>query len=252
MKRLKREGVAFGFSATAWRGNAEDVVSDAFIDEMLRVGCLYGWYFQYIPIGREPDTSLMITPVQRELLRKRVYELRNTRPIFLVDFWNDGPEVQGCMAGGKRYLHINNRGDVEPCVFCHFAQHNVHESTVTEALRSPFFRDIRAGIPYDGNYLRACMLIDRPEVFRSDHRKHRPRATHDGGEGFVTELADDLDRNAREVAEKFDKAWREGDWMKLYPDPPESYFTRNGNGRSAAPPYDEPRSRLDARYSRTK
>lgn len=217
---LHMNGVCFGFSATATRHNAEGIVSDEFITRMLELGCLYGWYFQYIPIGRDPDTSLMVTPEQRNYMRHRVYRLRNTRPIFLADFWNDGPEVDGCMAGGKRYLHLTNNGDIEPCVFCHFATHNIKDSTIQEALRSPFFTDIRQGIPYDGNVLRACMLIDRPEVFRRYYEKHHPRATHKGGEGFVTKLASDLDRNAQENAAILDRAWRTGDWMKLYPDPP--------------------------------
>ncbi|MDI6689061.1 MAG: hypothetical protein QME54_01310 [Actinomycetota bacterium] len=34
-------------------------------------------------------------------------------PILLVDFWDDGPLVEGCLAGGKLYVHINN--DLRPC-----------------------------------------------------------------------------------------------------------------------------------------
>jgi MoaA/NifB/PqqE/SkfB family radical SAM enzyme len=234
MGHLREEGVPFGFSATATRHNAEEIASEKFVNEMLSVGCLYGWYFQYIPVGRNPDMSLMVTAAQREMMRKRTYHLRNTLPIYLGDFWNDGPEVQGCMAGGKRYLHITNRGDVEPCVFCHFAVDNVKDKTLTEALRSPFFRDIRSGIPYDGNYLRACMLIDRPSVFRSYFDKHKPYPTHPGGEALVTELAGPLDRSADEVKKIYDPAWLAGDWMKVYPDPPEDIYSGRSSGSTGS------------------
>jgi MoaA/NifB/PqqE/SkfB family radical SAM enzyme len=54
----------------------------------------------------------------------------------------DGPLTGGCIAGGRLYFHINHRGDVEPCIFCHFATHNINECSVAEALASPFFRSI--------------------------------------------------------------------------------------------------------------
>jgi len=146
---------------------------------------------------------------------------RQERPIFLGDFWNDGPEVNGCMAGGHRYFHITNDGDLEPCVFCHFAAENIHDKTLTEALKHPFYRDIREGIPYDGNSLRPCMLIDRPWVFRDHFERYEDvEPTHEGAETLVTSLADDMDEHAKQWAEVAERAWREGDFMGLFPYPP--------------------------------
>ena len=58
--------------------------------------------------------------------RKKAYELirqaRKEQPLFALDFWNDGEYVQGCIAGGRHYLHINANGDVEPCAFCSLFQ----------------------------------------------------------------------------------------------------------------------------------
>lgn len=223
MERLHRHGVLVGYSATATRHNWDEISSEAFVKLMLEKGCFYGWYFQYIPVGRDPDPSIMVTPEQRDQLRRRIYKWRNTHPIFLADFWNDGPEVGGCMAGGKRYLHINNLGDIEPCVFAHFAVDNIRDKTLTEALKSPFFTAIRNGIPYDGNTLRACMIVDRPEVLRQYCAKYGARPTHEGGESLLTTLAPQMDENARGVAEIYDKAWAMGDWMRAFPDPPPDY-----------------------------
>jgi MoaA/NifB/PqqE/SkfB family radical SAM enzyme len=218
MDVLRKNGVFFGFSVTATRHNADYLCGDEFIDLMVRMGCLYGWYFQYIPTGRNPDAGLMVTPLQRDNLRRAVYRHRNTRPVLVADFWNDGPEIGGCMAGGKRYLHINANGDVEPCVFAHFAVDNIRCKTLTQCLESPFFRAIREGIPYDGNALRACMITDRPEILRKYCREFGARPTHPGAEALMGRLAPQMDAYARGVAEIYDKAWREGDWMRLYPD----------------------------------
>jgi len=223
MQRLHDHGVLVGYSATAARHNWDEISCEEFIELMLDKGCFYGWYFQYIPIGRNPDPSLMVTPEQRDQLRRRVYKWRNTRPLFLADFWNDGPEIGGCMAGGKRYLHINSSGDIEPCVFAHFAIDNIRDTTLVEALESPFFTDIRNGIPYDGNTLRACMIVDRPDVLRRHCARHGAHPTHEGGDTILTSLAPQMDENARGVAQVYDKAWTEGDWMRAFPEPPDDY-----------------------------
>ena len=166
MDNLKEAGVVFGFSATSTSLNAEIIGSDEFMDFYIKKGCLFGWFFQYIPIGLKPDVSLMASPEQRNELRKRVKHIRETKDIFVGDFWNDGPYVEGCMAGGRLYLHINNKGDIEPCVFCHFAVDNIKDTTIKEAIQSDFFRAIRNEYPYgEGNLLTPCMIIDNPEEY---------------------------------------------------------------------------------------
>ena len=52
MARLKEEGVLFGFSATATRQNNELVIRDEFVNFLAEQGCFIGWYFNYIPIGK--------------------------------------------------------------------------------------------------------------------------------------------------------------------------------------------------------
>ncbi|MBL7132077.1 MAG: radical SAM protein [Candidatus Omnitrophica bacterium] len=216
MDLLREKGVGFGFSVMSTRNNVEMVTSDEFVDLMLKKGCFNGWYFQYIPIGLNPDISLMLTPEQRDFSRRRLYRLRNTKPIFLVDFWNDGPVVNGCMAGGRNYLHINPFGDVEPCVFAHFAVDNIRNKSLVEILKSPFFTAIREAIPYDGNTLRACMIVDRPHLLRKYVKEFNAYPTHEGAEGLITTLSKDVDEYANGVAQIYNKAWQEGDWISLF------------------------------------
>ncbi len=222
-ERLRENGVIFGFSATATRKNIEYLGTDEWIDGMIDAGCHIGWYFQYIPIGRNPDMTLQPTPEQRNVFRKRVYAHRNEHPIFAVDFWNDGPVSSGCLAGGRVYLHINTNGDIEPCVFAHFAVDNVHDTSIVDALRGDFLTGIRENIPYDGNMLRACMIIDRPEILREHCHRCGAKPTHAGGESILTTLADDIDKYALGVKELYDSAWENGDWIQHYPMPPSDY-----------------------------
>ncbi|MCX6384368.1 MAG: radical SAM protein [Actinobacteria bacterium] len=204
---LKRHGVIYGFSVTATRKNNDIVVSDEFIDIMIKKGVFVGWYFNYIPIGREPDMNLMPTPQQRDYRRKRILEIRKTKNITIADFWNDGNLVQGCMAGGKNYLHINVDGDVEPCVFVHFAADNIKEKSLVEIITSPFFMAFRKRQPYSENLLRPCSIIDSPQILRDVIAETGAHPTHEGAETIITTLAKPLDEYAEAWKCYADKAW---------------------------------------------
>jgi MoaA/NifB/PqqE/SkfB family radical SAM enzyme len=209
MRYLKEAGIIFGFSATQTRENHGVITSRAFIDFLIDQGCLLGWYFMYVPVGREPQVQLMPSPQQRDALRAWIEEVRSSRPILVADFWNDGPVVGGCISGGRKYFHINARGDVEPCVFCHFATHNIKEASLKTALNSPLFRALRVEQPFHENLLRPCLLVDRPELGRRLALETGAYFTHPGADTIFTELAGDMDRFAEAYAPLADQAWRE-------------------------------------------
>jgi MoaA/NifB/PqqE/SkfB family radical SAM enzyme len=216
MRVLREAGCIYGFSATVTRHNAELLASEAFLDHYLNAGCYFGWFFTYIPIGRGPDLDLMATPEQRDMLRRRTLEIRRTRPIFVADFWNDGPLTGGCMAGGRMYLHINHRGDVEPCVFAHFAVDNLHNCTLREALTSKLFRAIQSRQPYCDNPLRPCMIIDHPHILREVVAESGAVSTDGTSHALLDEKAQGLDEYAQRYGELAEKAWAEEDysWAK--------------------------------------
>ncbi len=208
---MKRAGMAFGFSATYTNRSADSIASDTFIRTMRDAGCYMGWIFQYVPIGKTPDLSYMATPQQRTALHLKVREWRKNPefPVFVGDFWNDGPHVDGCMAGGQKYWHIIANGDVEPCVFVPFAVDNIHGKSLVDIARSPFFAAIREAQPYDDdNLLRPCMVIDHPHVLREIVEKHQARPCHPGLEAILQgKVAAGLESYARGVREALDPLW---------------------------------------------
>lgn len=209
MDNLKREGALFGFSATATRENNDLIVSERFVDFYKAKGCDIGWYFHYVPVGKLPGVELMPTAAQRMFRREEIIKRRARHDILLADFWNDGPMVGGCMAGGRRYLHINACGDVEPCVFCHFAVDNIKDKSLKEILNSKFFTEIRKRQPYNDNLLRPCMIIDVPQVLRDVVTSCKAHPTHWGAEAVINELADDLDTYSEAYGEIADEKWEE-------------------------------------------
>jgi MoaA/NifB/PqqE/SkfB family radical SAM enzyme len=213
MDLLRESKILFGFSATLTRTNAALLNSDEFIDAMISKGCVLGWYFMYVPIGLEPNVDLMLTPEQRGQQYERLTSLRATKPILLADFWHDGPLVGGCIAGGRKYFHINANGDVEPCVFCHYATHNIRNTPLKEAIFSPMFRSLCARLPLHENLLRPCTLVDDPKVGRDTIATFRPYFTHPGADIIFTDLADEMDDYAIRYATVADELWE-----KYFPD----------------------------------
>lgn len=207
MDRLRKRGVPFGSSLTVTRHNVEELTSDELFDHLHKMGVMVVWYFLFMPVGKDPDTSLMPTPEQRDYLRERGSLLRDRYPIFIADFWNDAPFVGGCIAGGTNYININANGDVEPCVFTHVAVDKIFGKSLTEVLNSDFFKAIRSRQPYTDNMLTPCMIIDNPHIFREICRDHDAYPTHEGAEDVREKISRELDEYGRAVRAYFDPIW---------------------------------------------
>ena len=162
MKRLNDRGIPFGASLCYTSKNTDVLASDEYIDWLIDQGVKFAWFFTYMPTGNGAVTDLMVSPEQRALMFKKMREWRETKPIFALDFWNDGEYVQGCIAGGRHYFHINSNGDCEPCAFVHYSNVNIKECSVLEALQSPLFMAYKNNQPFSNNMLRPCPVLDNP------------------------------------------------------------------------------------------
>jgi MoaA/NifB/PqqE/SkfB family radical SAM enzyme len=152
MDHLVAQGVPFGISATATRENAEIILSDEFLNYYFREkGAIYGWIFQYMPIGRSFAIDLMITPEQRKWMLEKEMEVIYRENLFLVDFWNGGPMSGGCIAAGRPggYFYIDGNGNIAPCAFFPYYLDNIYKvyeegRDMTSVLKSDYFRALRA------------------------------------------------------------------------------------------------------------
>ena len=199
MDILKKYGAPFGFSTCYHSKNTEVVGSDEYIDFMVDKGCMFGWYFTYMPLGKDAVPELLATPDQREYMYHQVRKARTEKPIFLMDFWNDGEYVDGCIAGGRCYLHINANGDVEPCAFIHYANVNIREVSLLEALKSPLFMEYRRKQPFNENHLRPCPLLDNPDALKEMVHNSCACST----QPIDKEDVDDLTEKCKEIAERW-------------------------------------------------
>ena len=212
MDALREAGVLFGFSATATRLNTQVYYDEAFYDHLIEKGCLFGWFFIFVPVGQDSSTDLMVTPTQRDKLREAVSRMRQTKPLFVADFWDDGCLTGGCMSGGTLYMHVNYRGDLEPCVFMHFAEENILDiykrgGHLWDVLDTPLFRRVREVNRRDPNPLRPCPIIDHNEWLEEALSGTNARPTHPGAEDIVGRLAPQVRAWAAEYGKLADQAW---------------------------------------------
>ncbi len=227
MDALRAAGIGFGFSATATSRNVEAYLDEAFYDHLIAKGCMFGWFFLFVPVGQDSTLELMISPEQRNRLRQTVSRLRVTKPLFVADFWDDGGLTGGCMSGGSLYLHINYRGDLEPCVFMHFAEDNILDyyaqgKHLWEVLETPLFTRLRAINRRDPNLLRPCPLIDHNEWLEEVLHSTGAKPTHPGAEHIITTLAPEVRAWAEQYRQIADPVWYESDeyrWAQQKGDP---------------------------------
>jgi MoaA/NifB/PqqE/SkfB family radical SAM enzyme len=166
MTRLRERKLPFGISCCYTSKNTDVIGSEAYYDQMIAWGAKFCWFFTYMPVGVDAVPELMVSAEQRSWMYDQVRAFRKTKPIFTIDFWNDGEFVGGCIAGGRRYLHINAAGDIEPCTFIHYSDSNIREKTLLEAFQSPLFMAYRNNQPFNDNLLRPCPLLDNPEMLQ--------------------------------------------------------------------------------------
>ena len=170
MDLMHKNGLVYGTSICYTHQNHKIVTSDEFLDFLIEKGVKFSWFFHFMPVGQDTDLSFMPTPEERVYMVKRIREIRDYnggKPIFTIDFQNDGEFVSGCIAGGKYYCHINPNGDVEPCVFIHYSSANINDMSLLDCLKQPLFREYQAAQPFDENLLKPCPMLENPEALRA-------------------------------------------------------------------------------------
>lgn len=212
MALLKKHKCIFGTSICYTSKNYQAVTSDKFYDMEIEAGAKFALYFHYMPIGSDADTSLLLTPEQREHVYRTIRKKRRTRngkPIFVMDFQNDGEFVGGCIAGGRNYFHINSEGDAEPCVFIHYSDSNIRKKSILECLRSPLFKQYYKGQPFNDNMLRPCPMLENPQALRHIIDVTGAKSTNLTCPESADELCSKCDLYAKEWAPMAKQIWEE-------------------------------------------
>lgn len=227
-ENLRKAGVPFGISITATRDNAEIIMSNQFMDHYFnQQGALYGWIFQYMPIGRNYSLDMMVSPQQRLEMYLKTWKFIREDGIFLADFWNCGAVSNGCISAGRvgGYIYIDWHGNVMPCVFNPYKIHNIVEvykqgGNLSTVLFSPFFKKIREwstqyGLsgPAErmGNIIMPCAIRDHYKMMRDFIRQTNAQPADEAADQALKDKAyyDYLVKYDAQLKELTDVIWEE-------------------------------------------
>ena len=209
MQLLKEHNLPFGISTCYTSMNYKDITSEEFYDMIIEAGALFIWFFHYMPVGNDAAPELMPNPEQRKAVYERIRAFRSSKPIFSLDFQNDAEYIGGCIAGGRYYLHINAAGDVDPCVFIHYSNCNIKDTSLLDALKSPIFQAYHDNQPFNENMLRPCPMLENPEILRKLVAETGAKSTDLQSPESAEHLCGKCDKYAACWKERADQLWDE-------------------------------------------
>ncbi|MBO7546200.1 MAG: radical SAM protein [Paludibacteraceae bacterium] len=165
VEMLHEEDLFFGTSITVTTENFDLVTSDAFVDNLRRLGCKLIIYVEYVPT--EPETAyLAFSEAEMEKMEAvQEYQKERFDDMIIISFPGDEKHLGGCLAAGRGFFHIGPDGSAEPCPFSPFSDSSVLDLGVKGALSSPLFRKLREVHLVGGEHSGGCALFEhRDEV----------------------------------------------------------------------------------------
>lgn len=180
IRKLSDAGVLVGYSTMVSRQNFDAIYSDEFIQTMIDHGAAFAWCAIAIPQGKAcKDLQLVPTDEQKAMIPDKVRRVRKNNEIVFIDFYADAKITEGCGAG-RVSIHVNNIGDVEPCVFFPFAVDNIRDKPFLDILKSDFFQDIRKVHKRYPGELNTCMMATKPQAVLEVVKANNAKETSEG------------------------------------------------------------------------
>jgi len=161
-----RHRLITGVTTSVCRNNYDDLVSEDWVDELIRRGVHYVWYTTFRPVGPDPSPELALTPEQVLGVRRFAMKVRNTKPIGVVDAYWDDQGFALCPAAVGISHHISPWGDIEPCPIIQFARETIRDNdgdvfkTITRSAFLRRFREITT------KATRGCIVLERPDLLK--------------------------------------------------------------------------------------
>jgi hypothetical protein len=104
---------------------------------------------------------------------------------------------------------LNYRPIPSPVRLVHYANCNIKDVSLLEALKSPLFMEYRKNQPFNGNHLRPCPLMDNPEKLRGMVRRSGAYSADLASPEDVGDLTGKCRDCAASWAEHAERLWNE-------------------------------------------
>ena len=172
-----RHRLITGVASSICQSNFDDLIRESWVDRLIEMGVHYTWFHTYRPVGPVSNPQLALRPEQVLAVRRFVMDMRNRKPIGIVDAYYDDQGEALCPAATGISHHIGPFGDVEPCPIIQFAKESIRDNdgdlykTMTE---SPLLKDFRKTA---AKATRGCIVLERPDLLKEVVERHSCRDT---------------------------------------------------------------------------
>jgi len=176
LEHCLRAKLLTGVATSVCQSNIDELLTEQWLGELIRLGVHYVWYHTYRPVGPKMNPQLALRPDQLVRVRKFVVEMRARLPIAIIDAYYDHQGQALCPMSTGISHHISPRGDIEPCPIIQFAVETIRDPRgLYQTMRqSAFLRDFRE---LSAQNTRGCVVLERPDLVRELVRKHGARDT---------------------------------------------------------------------------
>jgi MoaA/NifB/PqqE/SkfB family radical SAM enzyme len=176
LEHCLRAKLLTGVATSVCRSNIDELLTEAWLRELIRRGVHYVWYYGYRPVGPLPNFQLALGAEQLLRVRRFIVEMRAKLPIAIIDAYYDHAGRALCPMTTGISHHVGPRGDIEPCPIIQFAVETIHDPRgVFEAMRtSAFLKDFRE---LSARHTRGCVVLERPDLVKELVVKHGARDT---------------------------------------------------------------------------
>ena len=170
------ERILTGVATSVCQTNIDELCTEAWLRELIKIGAHYVWYHTYRPVGPKMNPQLALRPDQLVRVRRFVVEMRAKMPIAMIDAYYDHRGQALCPMSNGVSHHVSPRGDIEPCPIIQFAVENVRDSrgVFTAMKDSEFLKDFR---DISAQHTRGCVVLERPDLVKAIVVKHGARDT---------------------------------------------------------------------------
>lgn len=176
LEHCLRAKLLTGVATSVCRSNIDELLTEAWLRELIRRGVHYVWYYGYRPVGPLPNFQLALSAAQLLRVRRFIVEMRAKLPIAIIDAYYDHAGRALCPMTTGISHHVGPRGDIEPCPIIQFAVETIHDPRgIFEAIRtSAFLKDFRE---LSARHTRGCIVLERPDLVKELVVKHGARDT---------------------------------------------------------------------------
>ena len=176
--------VLTGVCTSLCQTNIDDLLCEAWVDNLIKMGVFYTWFHIYRAVGPDACPELCLSPDQQRKARRFVVDMRAKKPIVIIDAYYDGDGKALCPAATGFTHHISPWGDIEPCPIIQMAKESIHDDrSLKETFNeSEFLRDFRQTA---AESTRGCIVLERPDLLEELAERHGARDTTARKQSFV-------------------------------------------------------------------